>query len=188
MIRFLLFLFCFITSILVAKEELSDAVHARVSTRVYFTSDFVNLQNAIILRGCELNNSEPSFLKLVKNFYKDQKTNLNLSDKNLADEKLSFKKNELEALIIIIKLIQVLVEQQVSVQKSNPNPISAACSSKARINANVKDWYNKLIFLDDLLALKANIEKDENKKSAALKSILDSLDKQMKHEVMIKLE
>lgn len=190
MINVITLICCFTLSSLFAETTNIDAVHAKVASKVYFTSDFINLQKAISLRICELRGQDPNFLTLVKSYYKDKGIETKVTSSTLGNEKLSFKKQELDVLIIIVKLIQVLVEQQVSAPKSHTAAISSECLNivSASGSTQIQDWRSKLIFLDDLLEIKASIEKDQNKKQIALKSILDSLDKQLKHEVMIKLE
>jgi hypothetical protein len=166
-------------------ENYQDAVHAKVATKVYFTSDFIDLQTAIYTRICE-EKGDPDFWKLVKEFSSDKNITSKLSTDKLLDNNLSLKKSEIESLILVLKLIQVLVDQQVSVQNSKDISVNSQCLPKGKVaSLKIKEWHNKLIFLGDLLISKANIEKDEKKKQSALKSILESLDKQIKHEILI---
>ena len=172
-----------------ASTDLHDAVHAKVGSKVYFTSDFRDLQSAIYIRHCELKNVDPNFWKLVKIFFQDKQVNFKPSIEVLLDTQLSYKKTEFEVLVLVIKLIQILVDQQVSIQKSAMISIEEGCLKKGLVvNSKVNEWHSKLIFLDDLLVSKANIEKDENKKQVAIKSIFDSLDKQIKHEALVELK
>lgn len=178
-----------ISNLVFSSSDLQDAVHAKVASKVYFTSDFRDLQTAIYIRHCELKNVDPNFWKLVKVFFREKQINLQSNTEMLLDSQLSYKKIEFEALTLVIKLIQILVEQQVSVEKSQMISIEDGCKKKTLVlNAKVSDWHRKLIFLDDLLVIKASIEKDDNKKQVALKSILDSLDKQIKHEALVELK
>jgi len=170
-------------------ENQQDAVHAKVASKVYFTSDFIDLQTAIYIRNCEEKKLGLPFWRLVKDFFPDKQAKIKLSDESLLDEKLSYKKAEFEALILVIKLVQILVEQQVSIQKSQNVSYKEDCLPMGKkLSLKTKEWHSKLIFLDDLLVSKANIEKDESKKQIALKSILDSLHKQVKHEALVELK
>lgn len=188
--KLFIFVLVLATQLLQAEVVQLDSVHVKVASKIYFTSDLVDLQKAFLVRICELQGKNPKFLTLIMSYYKDKDIDLNMSHEKLTDEKLSYKKNEFEVLVMTLKLIQVLVEQQVSIGKSVVGDVSTVCLKKISPNEflKIKNWYDKLFFLDDLLELKASIEKDEKKKQIALKSILDSLDKQVKHEAMVKLE
>ena len=169
-------------------KDVEDSVHVKIGDKIYFASDFINLQYAMKSRLC-IKGSNLGFLDLVTTHLKNKNIKIELNNQTLLLAKSHLKFNELQALIIIFKLLQILVDQQVSFQGSVASTISANCLvSQSQSPQKVLATYQKLVYLDDLLAVKVNAEKDQGKKTATLLNIIDSLDKQIKHEILVKFD
>lgn len=162
----------------------SDAVHMRISSKVYLTSDVDDVRQAILYRYCSLKGKTPFFLELIRDYLSEKGIKVGLTYKDFKNKDILKSKNEIEAFVLIIKLFQVLVEQQVSIQESKITELKEDCPEVDK-KISVLNTFNKVIYLEDLLSIKTNLEKDVKKKQLALKSILDSLDKQVKHEILV---
>lgn len=165
----------------------SDAVHLKVSLKAYLTSDLDDVRQALVYRFCTLKGKSPYFLELIQDYLSEKAIKTDLSSENFKDKAILNKKNELEAIALVIKLFQVLVDQQVSVQESKTMEWKENCPGVEK-KSSVMNAFNKVIYLEDLLSMKASLEKDTKKKQLALKSILESLDKQVKHEVLVDVQ